>query len=212
MEKTKKSRSSQEEPRDLPAVGGTKQQTSSRQKRALQEITNVPKQKRQGKKNRASTDDSEDVKEVEQVNESTKKRSPQQDPEIFGFQRTLSNSLIQSIKQVYERDDEISIITDVTVSVPSILFAREAFATIGTTKFSSQFLERRAISSSEEFMSWMKVEESHRTSVLKKVQFEKADVIMSSTELTIRVWLTRKSQITTNSPPGTRSTLRSTTH
>jgi hypothetical protein len=61
-------------------------------------------------------------------------------------------------------------------------------------------------------MSWMKVEESHRTSVLKKVQFEKADVIMSSTELTIRVWLTRKSQITTNSPPGTRSTLRSTTH
>jgi hypothetical protein len=217
LNKTKKARSSsllQEEARDQNEKTETKQQI--RQKRALKEITNIPKKKRNQKR---LSDDQITLSQTTipfedpQVHESTdlgRKRSfQQQDSEILEFQRTVSNSLFHSIQQIYERDTEVSIITEVTVGVPSIRFAREVFTNIGNTKFSSQFLERRAISSSQEFMSWMKLAESHQ-SVMKNVQFEKADVIMSSTELTLRVWLTRSNQTAISSE--TRYPLRSTTH
>jgi hypothetical protein len=145
-------------------------------KRALKEITNINSTNESQKKPKKVIKESEEEQSASDIRE---------------FLVLLSNSLLRALGEAYEQNkNEASIITEVTVRVSSLLFARQAFGSLGNVKFSSEFLERRALTSREDFMSWLTSDESHR-STLEKIQFEKGDIIMSSTELTMRIWYTR---------------------
>lgn len=166
--------------------------TTTRTKRALKEITNIPTPSPIRKKKKPS----EHVLLGESKESEIEGR---ENREVREFRKSLSNSVIHSLEQSYERDNDISIITEVIAAVPSITFARDMIGTIGQKKFSSQFLERRAISAFDDFLSWLTFNETQRVT-LQRVQFEKADIIMSSTELTLRIWFTRRNEIRKKSP------------
>lgn len=157
--------------------------TSTRTKRTLKEITNISSVAPSIKKKKST-------QHIVLENSNEENSETKTDSEITKVRKSLSISIIQNLKQLYERDSDISIITEVTTVVPTITFAREVIGTIGNPKFSSQFLERRTVSTTEEFLSWLQITDLQR-SILQKVQFQKADIIMSSTDLTLRVWFTR---------------------
>jgi hypothetical protein len=146
-------------------------------KRALQEITNInivsEGQKKVKNENKTNTEEGQDTTGITE------------------FKVLISNYLLNALENGYENDkNESSIITEVTNHVASLPFAREVFGSLGTIKFASDFLERRTITSQQDFMSWLISRVSHR-SILDKIQFEKGDIIMSSTEITMRIWYTR---------------------